>query len=78
MPDAWDTITRALAARGVPASVGEKAGLLAPRERGQGHYDRLRGRLTFPIRDARGRVIGFGGRALQAARSRSTSTRPRA
>jgi DNA primase len=63
-PDRWDTVVRALAARGVPASVGEKAGLLAARERSDGHYDRLRGRLTFPIRDARGRIIGFGGRAL--------------
>jgi DNA primase len=63
-PDRWDTVARALTARGVPASVGEKAGLLAARERGPGHYDRLRGRLTFPIRDARGRIIGFGGRAL--------------
>jgi DNA primase len=63
-PDRWDTVARALAARGVPSQVGEKAGLLAARERGDGYYDRLRGRLTFPIRDARGRVIGFGGRAL--------------
>ncbi len=63
-PDRWDTVARALAARGVPASVGEKAGLLAARERGEGYYDRLRGRLTFPIHDARGRIIGFGGRAL--------------
>jgi DNA primase len=63
-PDRWDTVARALSARGVPASVGEKAGLLAARERAPGHYDRLRGRLTFAIRDARGRVIGFGGRAL--------------
>ena len=63
-PDRWDTVARALAAKGVPAQVGEKAGLLAARERGDGHYDRLRGRLTFPIRDARGRIIGFGGRAL--------------
>jgi DNA primase len=63
-PDRWDTVARALAAKGVSAQTGEKAGLLAPRERGDGHYDRLRGRLTFPIRDARGRIIGFGGRAL--------------
>ncbi len=63
-PDRWDTVARALSAHGVPAPVGEKAGLLAARERGPGFYDRLRARLTFPIRDARGRVIGFGGRAL--------------
>src|SRR5258706_7995290 len=63
-PDRWDTVARALAAKGVSAQTGETAGLLAPRERGDGHYDRLRGRVTFPIRDARGRIIGFGGRAL--------------
>jgi DNA primase len=63
-PDAWDTLVRELSSRGVEASVGEKAGLLARRSRGDGHYDRLRGRLTFPIRDARGRAIGFGGRAM--------------
>jgi len=37
-------------------------GLTAERE-GR-HYDRLRDRITFPIRDRRGRVIGFGGRLL--------------
>src|SRR5262249_54807649 len=31
---------------------------------GEGPSDRLRGRLQFPIHDARGRIIGFGGRAL--------------
>ncbi len=65
-PDRWDTVARVLAERGVQAQTGEKAGLLAPRQSGNGFYDRLRGRLTFPIRDARGRVIGFGGRALSA------------
>ncbi|MEM7410131.1 MAG: DNA primase [Myxococcota bacterium] len=63
-PDRWDTVAQALRQGKVAADIGEKAGLLAPRQRGDGFYDRLRGRLTFPIRDARGRVIGFGGRAL--------------
>jgi DNA primase len=40
-----------------------EAGLLASRERG-GSYDRFRDRITFPIRDGRGRTIGFGGRVL--------------
>jgi len=64
-PDRWDTLVSALRQRGIPAEVGERAGLLSARERG-GHYDRLRGRVTFPIRDVRGRVIGFGGRAIAA------------
>ncbi|MCZ6783619.1 MAG: DNA primase, partial [Proteobacteria bacterium] len=64
-PDRWDAVTSALAAAGIPSAMGEKAGLLAERQRG-GHYDRLRGRVVFPISDVRGRVIGFGGRALAA------------
>jgi DNA primase len=42
-----------------------RAGLLAERKSG-GHYDRQRGRVTFAIRDVRGRVIGFGGRAISS------------
>jgi DNA primase len=38
---------------------------LKPGRRG-GHYDLLRGRVTFPICDVRGRVIGFGGRVLSS------------
>ena len=62
-PDAWDTLVRALRGRRVAAESGATAGLLKERSSG-GHYDLLRGRVTFPIRDVRGRVLGFGGRAL--------------
>ena len=40
-----------------------ESGLLARRQQG-GTYDRFRGRIIFPIIDARGRVAGFGGRVL--------------
>jgi DNA primase len=40
-------------------------GLVIRKDSG-GHYDRFRDRLMFPIRDARGRVVGFGGRVLGA------------
>jgi len=39
------------------------AGLIIRKDNG-GHYDRFRDRIIFPIRDARGRTIGFGGRVM--------------
>lgn len=63
-PDRWDAVVERLRKHRIQGELGAQAGLLAPRKSGSGFYDRLRGRLTFPIRDVRGRVIGFGGRAL--------------
>ena len=65
-PARWDAVAERLRRARIPGDVGAQAGLLAERKSGKGHYDRLRGRLTFPIQDVRGRVIGFGGRALEA------------
>lgn len=45
-------------------------GLLVAPEDGGSPYDRFRGRLMFPIQDARGRVVSFGGRALAAQRAK--------
>ena len=41
------------------------AGLIQKGRQG-GHYDRFRNRIMFPVRDQRGRVLGFGARALTA------------
>lgn len=65
-PARWNAVTERLRGKRIAGDLGVKAGLLAERKSGSGHYDRLRGRLTFPIQDVRGRVIGFGGRALEA------------
>lgn len=64
-PDRWDAVARALGDARIGGEAGERAGLLARRDSG-GFYDRLRARVTFPIHDVRGRVIGFGGRATKA------------
>jgi DNA primase len=69
----WEALSRALAAAGVAEAVAIEAGLLARGQRG-GVYDRLRGRIVFPIQDARGRVIAFGGRALGDAQPKYLNT----
>src|SRR5262249_10406350 len=48
----------------VSLDILEKVGLVARRTTGKGHYDRFRDRVQFPSRDARSRVVGFGGRIL--------------
>jgi DNA primase len=62
-PDAWDALGEYLKGRGYTSQELVDAGLVAEREEG-GHYDRFRNRLLFPIRDAKGATVGFGGRAL--------------
>ncbi len=61
--DSWDALLDTLVQRGYQPEEVHAAGLAVERE-GGGHYDRFRARLIFPIRDERGRVIGFGGRTL--------------
>ncbi len=62
-PDAWDTALKALGKAGFGAEQLLAAGLVIENDKGR-RYDRFRNRIMFPIRDPRGRVIGFGGRVL--------------
>ncbi|MES2121008.1 MAG: DNA primase [Pseudomonadota bacterium] len=69
-PDSRNALKRALAKLG-EAQLIETGMLIAPEanesgQRDKAPYDRFRGRLMIPIRDPRGRVIGFGGRILGA------------
>ena len=63
-PDGRSALKRALEKLGEDKLV--ETGMLIRPEEGGDTYDRFRGRLMFPIRDPRGRVIGFGGRILGA------------
>jgi len=63
-PDGWDRLTTHAAARRIRPDELAAAGLAVPRKDGSGYYDRFRNRLIFPIRDAHGRTVAFGGRAL--------------
>jgi DNA primase len=65
-PPGWENLSRALRAAGAAAEDLLTAGLVARDEQGRPR-DRFRDRIIFPIRDRRGRVIAFGGRALEGA-----------
>jgi DNA primase len=62
-PDAWDFLARRMPSS-IPAARLVEAGLMQPGTEGRRPYDRFRDRLLFPIRDERGRPVGFGGRSL--------------
>src|SRR5690242_7603147 len=61
-PDSRTALKRALEKLGEDKLI--ETGMLIKPEEGGDSYDRFRGRLMIPIRDARGRVIAFGGRIL--------------
>ena len=61
-PDEWDALTKHLRAQGYSIDELETAGLSKMGQRGP--IDRFRNRLTWPIRDISGDVVGFGCRKL--------------
>src|SRR5579859_5898050 len=68
-PEQWDALAQYLLGRGYTERELVQGGLARERDGGLGGtgggvYDYFRHRLIFPIRDIRGRVIGFGGRAF--------------
>jgi DNA primase len=63
--DRWDALIGELRQKGISLSLMDKAGLIVRKEDG-GYYDRFRNRLMFPIFDIKSRILGFGGRILQA------------
>ncbi|MFW2371766.1 MAG: DNA primase [Gammaproteobacteria bacterium] len=62
-PDSWDFMLQQLGATPEQIQGLMQAGLLIEKTKDR-HYDRFRDRIMFPIRDRRGRVIGFGGRII--------------
>lgn len=63
-PPGWDNLLQHLGSSPQQIKLLEKSGMLIRHEEKDSLYDRFRNRITFPIRDVRGRVIAFGGRVL--------------
>ena len=64
-PSAWDQVLLRGQRAGFKVDELRSVGLVQ-RGRGGGEYDRFRSRIIFPIRDRRGRALGFGGRAMRS------------
>jgi DNA primase len=62
-PDAWEMCAGYLGERGYTREEMSQAGMVSERE-GGGVFDRFRNRIMLPIRDARGRMTGFGARVV--------------
>jgi DNA primase len=62
-PPGWDKLLKALGSNEERVQQLKLAGMVIESEEGR-IYDRFRDRVVFPIRDSRGRVVGFGGRVL--------------
>ncbi len=63
-PGAWDRVLSASQRAGYSEAELLASGLVSRGRDGRGVFDRFRGRIMFPLADERGRVLGFGARAL--------------
>jgi len=63
-PDSWDGLLKFINANKLPREPYQKLGLIMKSQREGRLYDRFRNRLMFPIHNASGKIVGFGGRSL--------------
>ncbi len=62
--EGWDNLTSYFLKKKISPILLEKSGLIIPRKKGNGFYDRFRARIIFPIFNISSQVIGFGGRVM--------------
>ncbi|MCB9666638.1 MAG: DNA primase [Myxococcales bacterium] len=82
-PHGWDHLVQYLAQRDYSPEESEQCGLIVPRRSensarsfSEGHYDRFRHRLMFPVSDTQGRIIAFSGRLLPDPENEGAQSRP--
>jgi len=64
-PDSWDSMVKAMKAKGYTDQELKDSGLVTVSQKNGNIFDRFRDRLMFPIIDVRGNVIAFGGRTVK-------------
>ena len=64
-PDQWQSLGDFLVGQNYQRAEIVEAGLAVVSEKGNAPYDRFRGRIIFPVFDANGQIIGFGGRVFE-------------
>ena len=64
-PDSWDSLVKAMRAKGYTDKELTDSGLVTVSQKNGNLFDRFRDRLMFPIIDVRGNVIAFGGRIIK-------------
>jgi len=64
-PPRWDGLTAYLKKKGLGLELAENIGLISSKDKRR--YDYFRGRIMFPIMDAQGRVVAFGGREIDSS-----------
>ena len=64
-PDSWDSLVKAMKAKGYTEEELKESGLVSVSQKTGNIFDRFRDRLMFPIIDVRGNVIAFGGRIIK-------------
>ena len=64
-PDEWEALSKFLLTKNYSEDDIFQAGLTIKKDKGVGYYDRLRGRVMFPIRDLHGGIVGFTARLLK-------------
>ena len=71
-PEEWDALTRALERQGYTQEELRLAGLTIVKQ--ESRFDMFRNRAIFPIIDAQGQILGFGGRAMGDAQPKYLNT----
>ncbi len=64
-PAEWEGLIRYAQTKGIEKDTLNQAGLAVPRTESSGYYDRFRNRITFPVFNLSGKVVGFSSRVLE-------------